>query len=63
MLLYHISLAQLVSMISKGSYDLESGMWKKISNEAKSLIRQLMEVDPEKRLSAKSALEHPWIIQ
>jgi calcium-dependent protein kinase len=49
-------------MISKGSYDLESGIWKTISDEAKNLIKQLMEVDPEQRLSAKSALQHPWII-
>lgn len=48
-------------MIAKGTYDLESGVWMKISNEAKSLVSQLMEVDPERRLSAKDALEHPWL--
>lgn len=49
-------------MIAKGTYDLESGVWKKISSEAKSLVKQLMEVDPERRLSAKDALEHPWLV-
>ena len=31
-----------------------------ISKEAKSLIKQLLELDPHKRLNAKEALTHPW---
>lgn len=56
------SLAQLLGMITRGEYDLESGVWTRISVEAKDMVRKLMEVDPERRLSAKGALEHPWVI-
>jgi len=38
-----------------------SQAWKGISNEAKIFIRRLLQVDPEKRYTAKQALEDPWI--
>jgi len=34
--------------------------WRKRSKELQDLITGLLEVDPEKRLSAKEALAHPW---
>ena len=34
--------------------------WRKRSNELQDLIKQLLETDVEKRMSAKDALEHPW---
>jgi len=40
---------------------LNSEPWPKISPEAKSLVRKLMEVDAECRLSAEEALRHAWI--
>ena len=41
-----------INLINKG---------KKVSPEAKDLIKKLMTYDPVKRLSAKDALEHNWI--
>jgi len=35
--------------------------WKSISKEAKDLVSRLLEPDPKKRLTAKQALEHPWL--
>lgn len=32
-------------------------------NSAKDLIRQLLVVDPARRLSAAEALQHPWIVE
>lgn len=49
-------------MITHGKYDLEKkAPWKTISPEAKDLIRKMMELDPIKRISAESALRHPWL--
>lgn len=35
--------------------------WEGISEEAKDFISKLVEKDPEKRYSAKQALQHPWL--
>ena len=47
--------------ISKGKFDLEGPVWKEISGPAKDLIRKMLVVDPEQRISAPAALQHPWI--
>jgi len=39
---------------------LEGPHWQHMSRESKDLIRRLMEADPDRRLSAAEALEHPW---
>lgn len=47
-----------------GRYDLEDGdIWFFVSEEAKDLIRCLLEYDPTRRLSAVQALRHPWFDQ
>jgi serine/threonine protein kinase len=43
-----------------GQFEFHSPYWDNISNEAKDLIRRLLVVQPEKRLSAKQALKHEW---
>ncbi|KAJ2309797.1 Calmodulin-dependent protein kinase cmk2 [Coemansia sp. RSA 2705] len=35
--------------------------WKDVSDQAKDFIRSCMCGDPEKRLTAEQALEHPWL--
>lgn len=30
--------------------------------EARDLVQQMLERDPDKRISAKDALQHPWIV-
>ena len=59
---YHSSMEELIDSISRADYDLESDIWSKVSVKAKNLIKELMEVNPEKRLSAKDALKNPWIM-
>ena len=46
--------------ILEGEYDLKTGVWTKISKEAKNLIKLLLEHDPNKRISAKAAINHEW---
>lgn len=40
---------------------LNPALWNNISSDAKDLIRGLMDTDPETRLSAEEALQHPWL--
>ena len=52
---------KLYKMIQEGKYDLEGDPWQDISDKAKDLVRKLLTVDPDARISAKDALNHPWI--
>lgn len=49
------------NLIKKGQYKFVDKYWGTVSDEAKSLVRSLLCIDPEKRLSAAKALEHPWM--
>lgn len=42
-------------------FEFPSPYWDTISENAKDLIRSLLVIDPDKRLSAKEILEHPWL--
>jgi len=39
-----------------------SAEWDSVSSSAKDLIQQLLVAEPEQRLTAQQALQHPWII-
>ncbi|KAL8118255.1 calcium-dependent protein kinase 10-like [Apium graveolens] len=47
--------------ILRGVLDFKREPWPQISDNAKSLVRKMLESDPRKRLTAKQVLEHPWI--
>ncbi|CAF1942077.1 unnamed protein product [Rotaria magnacalcarata] len=53
--------APLNEQILKGLYTFPDEFWSEISAPAKDLIRQMMCVDPIKRLTITSVLEHPWL--
>ncbi|KAM0913098.1 hypothetical protein ACQ4PT_012372 [Festuca glaucescens] len=48
--------------ILKGVLDFEREPWPRISDSAKSLVRQMLEMDPRKRLTARQVLEYPWLL-
>ena len=48
------------NMIKTANFNFNHSLWRDISNEAKDLIKQLLVVDPNKRLNASEALQHPW---
>ena len=51
----------LYHRIANGTYRFHPEQWDSISDEAKSFVKGLIEVDPEKRMSAKDALQHEWV--
>jgi serine/threonine protein kinase len=47
--------------IATATFSLTNGkVWKSVSPEAKNLIKQLLVVNPDMRLTAKQALQHVW---
>lgn len=50
-----------LQMISKGKYSLPEREWSKISDDAKSLVKGLLQLDSNKRLTANAALQHKWL--
>lgn len=52
----------LYKKILKGNYNLGDEVWSDISVSGRDFVTSLLTVDPDKRLSAVEALEHPWIV-
>ena len=52
----------LFDKIKKGEYDFPSPSWDNISQEAKSIIKGLLVVDPMKRTTPEDLLKNPWIL-
>lgn len=50
----------LYSLIRKGAYSFPDRYWKKVSPEAIDLVRRLMNLDPQRRLTASQVLSHSW---
>ena len=51
---------EILENVKKGVYDKWAYPFPSLSSHAKDLISKLLQYDPEKRLSAEEALEHPW---
>ena len=51
---------EIMKKIKEGEYDMSRYPWGVISNDAKDLIKGLLQLDPKKRYTAKEALEHKW---
>jgi len=47
--------------ITEGRYTMKPDRWNKVSKEAIHFTQSLLQVNPEKRLNAQAALDHPWI--
>ena len=44
----------------QGDYEMYDEIWEEISDDAKDLIQNLLEVDPENRITLREAISHPW---
>ena len=52
---------ELKFQVKKGQYNKTSRYWNAISSGAKNLVSSLLVVQPESRLSARQALQFPWM--
>jgi len=49
--------------ILAGKFKVKPDRWRDVSPEAGRFVRSLLEVNPQRRLTAKAALEHPFIVR
>ncbi|KAJ3286217.1 Calcium/calmodulin-dependent protein kinase type 1 [Rhizoclosmatium sp. JEL0117] len=55
------SQADLFSEIKKCNYEFDDEHWSVISDSAKDFIAKLLNPNPDKRMTATEALNHPWL--
>ena len=53
----------LFARIRAGEYTFHVEFWHTVSDNAKDLIRKLLNTNPRKRLTAQQALQHPWMTE
>jgi len=51
----------LEEQIRTGTYNMSTAAWQKVSEEAKSMVRGLLVVDPSQRFTLQRCLTHPWL--
>ncbi|XP_012273470.1 ribosomal protein S6 kinase 2 beta [Orussus abietinus] len=56
------SASDILSRIGPGNIDVESGIWRYISPEAKELVKRMLHVDPTRRPTTFTILKYPWIV-
>ncbi|XP_069375797.1 calcium/calmodulin-dependent protein kinase type IV isoform X2 [Paralichthys olivaceus] len=52
----------MYSRILNCDYEFVSPWWDEVSLNAKDLVSKLIVLDPQKRLSVREALQHPWVL-
>ncbi|XP_061296862.1 serine/threonine-protein kinase 33 isoform X3 [Bos javanicus] len=52
---------KLFELIKKGELHFKNSIWNSISDCAKSVLKQLMKVDPAHRITAKELLDNQWL--
>jgi mitogen-activated protein kinase-activated protein kinase 2 len=51
------------SRIRTGQYDFPAPEWTNVTSEAKELIKGMLSVDPNKRLTIDEVMKNNWIAQ
>lgn len=52
---------EIYDAIQAGNFEFPAAEWKDVSKEAKDLLKRMLTVDPNQRLSAIEAVGSPWI--
>lgn len=53
---------QCLRRTAAGQYSFPDREWQNVSADAKSLVRALLQIRPETRLTARAALQHKWLV-
>ncbi|GJP33341.1 hypothetical protein CLOM_g17885 [Closterium sp. NIES-68] len=53
---------RLARKICEGRYEMRFSPWPFVSDDAKSLVRRLLVVDPNRRSSVEDFINHPWLV-
>lgn len=51
----------LVDKIMRVAYTFDSPVWEKLSDKSKDFVSKLLVMHPKQRMTAATALKHPWI--
>lgn len=54
---------EILKRVRIGHYDLNIPELKYVSKEAIDILKKMLTYDPDRRISAQEALNHPWIIK
>jgi calcium-dependent protein kinase len=49
------------NLIREGTFRMKEDRWRKVSDQAFDFVKKLLVVNPQVRLTAAQALQHPWI--
>ncbi|XP_063851048.1 ribosomal protein S6 kinase 2 beta-like isoform X1 [Scylla paramamosain] len=52
----------ILQRIGEGKFTLDSGNWVSVSPAAKELVKQMLHLDPNQRLTAAQVASHPWLL-
>ena len=53
---------EVYESIRRGVFYFPSTEWQHVSHIAKDFVVQLLQIEPKRRMTAKQALRHPWIV-
>ncbi|PFH36004.1 calcium-dependent protein kinase CDPK2A [Besnoitia besnoiti] len=53
--------AEVLTKVKAGVFSFSGPEWKRVSEEAKDLICQLIKINPQERFTTEQALQHPWV--
>jgi len=57
----HVQCNHKVNTRSIICVQVDSKQWSFLTDDAKDLVTQMLEVDPSRRVTVEDALKHPWI--
>lgn len=53
--------AEILRNVRYGNFEFREKLWKGVSEDAKALLRSMMTVNPDERITAEAALKQDWI--
>ncbi|KAB2096920.1 hypothetical protein ERO13_A01G133000v2 [Gossypium hirsutum] len=54
-------LIQVTQEIIRSAIDFKRDPWPKVSDNAKDLVKKMLNPDPKQHLTVQEVLEHPWL--